>query len=180
MSTAVQAQLVRLNTTSGIFESIGDGIPLDVKEQVDLLDVTLSTDTAIYADGDLLADTQSIANAFLKAGGTLVLNSVLVYDEDDQGVAMDLVFLSAANTLGTENAAPSITDALARDIVGKLSIATGDYTDLGGVRVAQKTDLNMILKAAGTSRILYVAAITRGGTPTYTASGIRLKLGVRY
>jgi hypothetical protein len=142
-----------------------------------LLEVTLSVDTAIYAADDLLADTQAIAGAVPQNGGSLLLQSVELLDEDDQGVAMDLVFLDANVSLGTENSAPSVTDANARNILGYVSIATGDYKDLGGSRIATVKNVNLILKATSATRTIYVAAITRGGTPTYTAAGLKLRLG---
>lgn len=186
MSTAVQLETlnsdgsrVPVNSTNPLsIAGTATEIHLGtVTGHLSLIEVTLSLDTAIYADGDLLADTQVVTNAMRVNDALGVLKSVLLVDEDDQGVALDLVFLSANNTLGTENAVPSISDANAREILGTVNIATGDYVDLGGVRVATKRDLNLMVKPATGTRNLYVAAITRGGTPTYTASGIRLRLG---
>lgn len=143
-----------------------------------LMSVTLSLDTSIYAADDLLADTQIVTGAFRFAGGGGVLESIQLLDEDDQGIGMDLIFLDANNTLGTENSAPSITDANARAILGKVNIASTDYIDLGGSRIATKTGVGLVLKAVSGSRDFYVAAITRSGTPTYTANGIKLRLGL--
>ena len=140
------------------------------------VDVTLSLDTAAYAADDLMADTQVVANAMRVNDGTGVLQSVVVLDEDDQGTGFDLVFLSANNSLGSENAAVSVTDAGARDILGLISIAASDFTDLGGCRIATRTGIGLVVKPAAGTRNLYVAAITRGA-PTYTAAGVRLRLG---
>lgn len=144
----------------------------------EVLDVTLSLDTNAYSDGDVLADTQEIANAVRVPGGTAILQSVQVLDEDDQGCALTLVFSSGSGTLGTENAAPSISDANARNILGYVSVAALDYIDLGGSRIATIRGAGLVLKAAAGATSLYIAAITRGGTPTYTAAGIKLKLGL--
>lgn len=143
-----------------------------------LADLTLSLDTNAYSDGDLLADTQELANAVRISGGRALLQSLHVLDEDDQGVALDVVFLSANNTLGTENSAPTVSDANARDILGIVRVGAGDFIDLGGSRSATLSGLGLALKAAEGSTSLYVAAITRGGSPTYTAAGIRLKFGL--
>jgi hypothetical protein len=139
------------------------------------VDVTLSLDTSAYADGDLLADTQEVSGALTVANGTGVIQSITVIDEDDQGVAMDLVFLSANNTLGTENSAPSITDAHARDILGRVRVNASDYIDLGGVRIATVVGVGIGIKAGSGVDDIWVAAITRGA-PTYTASGVRLRI----
>jgi len=143
-----------------------------------LVDVTLSLDTSAYASGDLLADTQVVSSALRVNDGKGILHSVTVIDEDDQGVAFDLYFLSANNTLGSENSAPSISDANARDILTKVSIATTDYYDLGGVRVAEVHGLNRVIKAASGSTSIYVAAVNGTGTPTFTASGLKLRVGI--
>ena len=144
-----------------------------------VVDVTLSLDTGGYADGDVLADTQSVASVFREAGGRVELQSVHVLDEDDNGIAFDLIFLNANTSLGSENSAPDITDSEARDIVGRVSIATGDYIDLGACRIADKVNIGLVMQATSASTTLYLGAITRGGTPTYTASGIKLKLAFR-
>lgn len=141
-----------------------------------VLDVTLTLDTAIYADGDLLADVQSVGNAVRINNGTGILQSVRVLDEDDQGIGMDLVFITSNSTFGTENAAPTITDTLARDILGIVSISSSDFIDLGGSRVATKTGIGLGIIPTTGARTVYMAAITRGGTPTYTANGLRVRL----
>lgn len=144
----------------------------------DVLNVTPTLDTSIYADGDLLSDTQAIADAFRIPGGSAMLQSVNVLDEDDQGVALDLIFLSANNKLGTINSAPTVSDASARDILGIVRVGAGDFIDLGGCRVATLSGLGLMMEAASASTTLYLATVTRGGTPTYTAAGLKLKLGL--
>lgn len=141
-----------------------------------IVDVTLSLDTSIYASGDVMADTQVVTGAMRVADGTGTLSSIVVFDEDDQGIAFDLVFFSANRALGTENSAPNISDANARDVLGIVSIAGGDFIDLGGVKIANKVNVGLPVRPATGTADIYVGAITRG-TPTYTASGVRLRLG---
>ena len=143
-----------------------------------VVEVTLSLDTSAYASGDVLADTQVVTAALSIKNGKGVLQSVLLIDEDDQGAALDLYFLSADVVMGTENAAPSITDANARSILAVVPVATTDYKDLGGVRVANLAGLNRVLKAVAGTPDIYVAAVNGSGSPTYTASGLRLRLGI--
>ena len=114
--------------------AVSDANPVPVPGGA-LIDVTLSLDTSAYASGDVLADTQEIANAMRVIDGTAILESLILLDEDDQGVALDLYFFNANVAMGTENSAPSISDANARNLLGKVAGATGDYTDLGGVKV---------------------------------------------
>lgn len=140
-----------------------------------LVSLTPVLDTSIYADGEILFDTIVMASTFLSASGTNRLESIHVLDEDDQGVAFDLVFLNALTSLGTINVAPSISDANARNIIGFRSVSSADYIDLGGARIATPYCAPLVLATGATN--LWVAGITRGGTPTYTASGLKLKFG---
>lgn len=151
--------------------------PLPVATPVSHVDVTLSLDTSAYTAGDVLADTQVVTNAMRANDSLGILQSVVAIDEDDQGAAFDLHFFSANGSLGTENAAPSTADADARTWLGKVSIGTGDWIDLGGVRVASIANIGLAVKPASGTRNLYVGVINGSGTPTYTASGIKLRLG---
>lgn len=141
-----------------------------------MLNVTLSLDTSIYASGDVLADTQVVTDytSLFGASGAAVLTSLTVIDEDDQKAAFDVYFLDANVTMGTENAAPSITDANARNILGFVSIATADYKDIGGVSIAC---IKNIWLPANAPLGMWVAVVNGSGTPTYTASGVKLRLG---
>ena len=139
-------------------------------------EVTLSLDTNAYASGDVLAEVQEVTGALRSAALTGVIQSLAVLDKDDQGEALDVVFFKASASLGTENAAVSISDADADKILGVVEVAAGDFVDLVNSQLAVKANLSIVAAvASGTS--IYVGAISRG-TGTYTASGITLKIGI--
>lgn len=142
----------------------------------EVVEVALTVDTSIYAAGDVLSDTAAFTGVPVN-GGRARLVSLAVIDEDDQGAALDLIFFSANVSLGTKNLPPDISDANARNVLGHVSIAGTDYVDLGGVRVATKSGLDLLLESAAGSKSVYVGSITRG-TPTHTANGLRLRLGL--
>jgi len=140
--------------------------------------ITLSLDTNIYASGDVLADTQAVTGAIRSAGASAILQSLSLLDKDDQTAAgIDLVFLNANVSLGTENAAPNISDSNAAAILGIVSLVAGDFIDVGGAKVATKANIGLLVTPA-TGTTIYVAAITRG-SPTQTAAGIVLTLGLK-
>ena len=144
----------------------------------DVLALTPTLDTAIYADGDVLFDTVAIANAANSGVEFMQVVTINVLDEDDQGAAFDLLFLDSNVSIGTVNAAVSVTDANARSILGRVSVASGDYYDLGGCRIATvRLSGPLALKVAAGATTLYVAGVSRG-TGTYTASGMKLKIGI--
>ena len=144
---------------------------------VQYVDVTFTLDTSAYGSGDLIADSQVITGACPAAGVPAVLHSVHLIDEDDQKVAVDLVFFDANVSMGTENSAPSISDANARNCLGIVSIAAADYKDFGGVSIATKDSIGKVVKPATGTADIYVAIVSNASTPTYTASGLRGRFG---
>lgn len=144
----------------------------------DVIDVTLVTDTNAYADNDVLVVPQKVVGFFTSPGGTRRLKSVVLLDEADQAQDVDLLFFNADATLGTINAAVSMTDADARKVIGAVSLVAADYVDLVNGQIAVKQGLDWILKAADDEADLWIGAVCRSGTPTYAASSLKLKLGV--
>lgn len=142
-----------------------------------IVDVTLSAAAEAYTANDLVADTQEIVGAVRVAGGSGVINFVRLLDGDDQGAAMDLYFVGASDSWGTEGGAVAPTDAEAAEIFGSVSIAASEYTDLIASQEATKPNQNIPFKAPDGSTSIWVVAVTRG-TPTYTASGLKLRLGI--
>jgi len=125
----------------------------------------------------VLADTQAMANIARANAKGMLLHSLVVVDQDDQGGALDLVFLRKNVSLGAENGAVAISDADAANIQGIISIAAADYKDLGGVRVATKTGVGLLLVPGAGTRTLYIGAVSQDAK-TYTANGIVVRLGV--
>ena len=141
----------------------------------DLLDVTLVLSTDQYASGDVLVVPQEIAGAMRVNGGTGVIQSIEVLDKDDQGGILDLVFFSESASLGTINAAVSISDTDAALKLGTVEIVAADYVDFINSQSVTIPNVGIGLKAAADSRSLWIGAISRD-TKTYTASGIVLRI----
>ena len=144
------------------------------------IEITLSLDTNQYDSGDLLADTQELPEAVFE-NGTAILQSVALLDLDDQGGALDLLILGSDTSMGTENNAFGPSDNDADEILTIVSIEATDYIDLANSQLATKNGadigLGVVLKASSeTDSSLYLAAVSRD-TKTYTAAGIKVKLG---
>lgn len=137
-------------------------------------EVNLTVDTSAYASGDLLSDRVEVSICSLLAGEKLQgeVIGITLLDKDDEGAAIDLIFLDSDVSLGTINSAPTLSDANAQAVFGAVSVTS--YTDLGGCRVANPYHEPLPFESADGS--IYVAAIVRGA-PTYTAAtDLRLKL----
>lgn len=145
----------------------------------DVFTFTPTLDTNIYAADDLLFDATEITNFMRVVGGRGIIQSITVIDKDDQGVAFDLFSSPVTVDFGTVNSAPSISDADAILGVQRICrVESSDYLDLGGCRVATITNIGLLVEADAASRSMFWAAVTRGGTPTYTAAGLVLRIGV--
>ena len=139
--------------------------------------LTISLDTSAYAAGDVLFDFQEVADAARESGGSVLIQSITVVDADDQKAAMDIKVASAAVSLGTENGVPDISDADAATVQHLYSITASDYKDMGGVSHATIGNLGIVVGAAAGSTSIYIGGITQG-TPTHTASGLKLIIGL--
>lgn len=144
----------------------------------DVVSVTLVTDTSAYADNDVLVVPQEVTGFYRVKGGTVVLRSVVLLDEADQGQDLDLVFLNASGSLGTINGATNATDAVAATIVGTVRLVAADYDDYVNSQVITKTGLYLPMQAADGTTSVWIGAMCRSGTPTYAASSLKLKLGI--
>lgn len=150
-----------------------------VGTNADVISVTHSLDTSAYASGDLVADTQEIPGVMRVAGGQAVLDSIVILDEDDQGVVLNFVFSQVSTTFGTENSAPNISDANLATAQGHVAFATTDYVDVGGAKIGTRSNIGLPMESASGSTSLYVAIVNGAGTPTFTATGLKVKYGFR-
>ena len=148
---------------------------------VDLISVTPSTTAEVCSDGEIIFDNEKIENLVGVKGGSCILQSVTLLDDDDNGAAIDLIFFNASSSLGTEGSPittnDAVTPAVPDAIIGVVNIS--NYCDGVNWTVGHKENIGLVLKAASDSRDIYVAAINRsGGDKSYTAAGLLLKLGV--
>ena len=148
------------------------------KMDVDLIDVDLVTDTDATADNGVISNPVEIANAVSVNAGTSILQSVQLIDDDDDGAMIDLVFTQVSTNLGTVNGAIDAAASVAASILGVVSITS--YFDGIAWQIAQKTNIGLVLKAAASTKSIYVGAINRnGGAVTKTAADdLHLRLGI--
>jgi hypothetical protein len=134
--------------------------------------VTPVLDATTYAAGDVLfAATELDFGNQLVSG---VIRHASILDQDDQAAqTITLYFAGETFTLGTVDSAISISAGDAAKLLGTANVTTS--TDLVGGRFGQNTAIDLPFSVNAGS--LYVAAST-GGTPTHTASGLRLRVTI--
>jgi len=147
---------------------------LDVGTSATVVEVTPTLDTNAYASGDRLGSIMTLTDAARLLGGTATLLDVSVVDQAKQCVAVDILFFDESPTVASaDNAAIDIADAQMIDkFLGRVSIATTDWTNLAGNCEASPAQSAKIMKAISTSKNLYALAVVRSGTPTFAAGSL--------
>jgi len=147
---------------------------------VDVITLTPDTATETCSDGEVIFQADELENVVAVEGGTCIVQSIGVLDDDDHGGAIDIVFMDTTGLLdagddgGTIDAADgAIPDA----ILGVVNIS--NYFDGVAWKYGHKENIGLVLKAAASTKSIYVAAVNRsGGDLTWTAAGLRLKIGI--
>ena len=141
-------------------------------------DVSPTVTTNACSDGEIIFNATKIENMVSTKGGSCIIQSVELIDDDDNGATIDLVFFNALLTLGTAGGPIDAADGAVPDnILGVVKVT--NYFDGINWQIGHKNNIGLVIKAADTVRDVYVAAINRhGGAKTWTAAGIKLKIGV--
>ena len=146
-----------------------------------VLDHTPTCDTSAYAQNDVLFNFGALTlgagvSAARPVRGTI--NNFALLDKDDNGNQISVFFSdSSSASLGTVNSAVSITDAHAATILGYVDTGA-TYEDMIGCKVIRPSAFapNPFIS---TDDKIYVGGVLRGSaTPTHTAAGITMRIGV--
>lgn len=132
-----------------------------------------------YASGDLLgAGALKISGAVIDTKGLSILRTVVITDKSNQKQAIDLLFFNEdPGNVGTDNAAVDISSAvLASGFIGRVSVATGDYTTVKSATNAEATkNLEMLLAAKTKSVDIWIVPVIRGAATYVGASDLTIK-----
>ena len=149
------------------------------KMDVDVITLTPDTATEECLAGDVIFQADELPNMVSVPAGTCMVHSIGVLDDDDNGQAIDIVFMDTTGLLDAgddggeiDAAAGVIPDA----ILGVVQITS--YFDGIAWQYGYKTNIGLVLKAAAGTKSIYVSAVNRGSTATWTAAGLRLQIGV--
>jgi hypothetical protein len=148
------------------------------------IDQQLTTDTGIYASGDVLVATVAVPLVGATIGDMprVKIEQITIIDKDALSGAFDIVILDDNKSLGTINAAVSISDADSLSVVKTVSVTSSNYTTLtsGGQAVAN-IDLAapIYVQPPAGANSFYIGLISRD-TKTYTASALYLRLAVQF
>ena len=149
------------------------------KMDVDVITLTPDTATEECAAGDVIFQADELPNMVSVNAGTCMVHSIGVLDDDDNGQAIDIVFMDTTGLLdaGDDGGTIDAADGVIPDaIIGVVQITS--YFDGIAWQYGYKTNIGLVLKAPSDSKSIYVSAVNRGSTATWTAAGLRLQIGV--
>ena len=128
--------------------------------------------TTAYAANDVVGTRMQLGPIEAPAK----LTSITVIDRSAQAAALEVIFFEknpSASTL-TDNAAPTLNATEVGNIVARVPVAAADYAAaINGVRVANVSNLNRIVKGSNLTAVLVTS-----GTPTYALGALTLKFGI--
>lgn len=104
------------------------------------------------------------------SGGSGKLVSLSVSDKSGQGVALVLLLFNQDFTATADNAGISVSAADQLNMIGSVSIATGDYVSLGSGKGKTATLKNIQLVLEGATDNNVYGQLYTTGTPTYTST----------
>ena len=156
--------------------------------------VTPTLDTGAYADDDVFFNSTEIPSAVIGNGGASKLIGLTILNEDDVAHDIDIVFMQKSTDLGTINdvvgSNSKWTNVLAK-AAGVLGVVKVDwslssidfvnnlvFTTANANPSAKSEGLPILLQAEDNSTSVFMAAISRGGTPTVAADDYEIILHV--
>jgi hypothetical protein len=159
--------------------------PLPVRSVSTVIKPTISTDTAIYAPLDVIgaaatSGVVTITGAARESGGTGVIETISLFDDDNEKSPISLLFFDAAPASGTytANGALALSAGDKAKYIGRVNIYASDYETLGGDAFVCLRGVGLAFKCSG-SADLFMIPLVSSGTPTYTAStDLQMALGI--
>jgi len=110
------------------------------------------------------------------------VEGVTIVDIDEEGPELNLVLFAADFTAVADNAAFDVTAGEETRVIGVVNIASGDFKDVGGCKVATKGNLKIPFKlteTAAAKRGRIYGQLVTAGTPTYTTTAdLIISIGV--
>ena len=133
---------------------------------------TPTVSTTAYAANDVVGTRMQLGPTDAPAK----LTSITVIDRSAQAAALEVIFFEKNPSVSTlnDNAAPTLNATEVGTIVARVPVAAADYAAaINGVRVANVSNLNRIVKGSNLTAVLVTS-----GTPTYALGALTLKFGI--
>ena len=153
------------------------------KMDVDLIDVTLTTAIGTINDDYVVSSAIEIPNAVAVNGGTAIIQSILLYNDDNsvESPGLELIFAQQDTDIGTIDAAITMEDVDAiGNILGSTTVTNWSIMKAGDHEFAVKSNIGLVVKAASGTTSIYAHVINRSGgnyTPSSTTA-LTARIGI--
>jgi hypothetical protein len=134
---------------------------------------TITVSTGAYTAGDSIGGKITLQDAMrvngINALGSGILSGITLLDRSNQKPELEIfIFEShpAAATITDNDAFVFSTDDL--KVIGKVVVATADWTTTDSKAVAEMSNLNIVVKAVGEAHLY--AALVATGAPDFVAT----------
>ena len=147
-------------------------MPRYTLDDVVVIRPTITVDTAIYAALDVIGGQLTLTNALRENGGSGILQSITIIDDDNEKAAFDIVLFGAdPGGTTTDNNAWVHASGDPAKILGRITVSASDYVTMvtGSLAIACIRNIGLPVRNSEDTRDLY-ALIIATGTPTYTAT----------
>ena len=140
--------------------------------------ITPTTATAEAGANEVIFQADELANFMSVKGGTAIIQSITLLDDNDFGETIDIVFMDDSSLLdATSDGGSAIDgpDGTADNILGVVTIST--YFDGVNWKFGQKDNIGLVIKAVSTTRSVWLSAVNRGTARDWDTDGLHLKIG---
>jgi len=148
----------------------------DVRIYDNVVEIELFCDTAVHAANDVVCQPIELP-LIARPNGCAVITNITLGDYDDQGAALDLVFLSEPTTVGANNATFAIPDTQLDHVLGCIPSSAGAYTNLDQNQVLTIRNCGLIVQPRPNTPSSVWVAVRTTGTPTYASGRLHLRVG---
>ena len=129
----------------------------------------VTTDTTAYAVGDVILPAEKLGDVTLRAASGAMLTNLSVADVDEVSPGLDFHFFSSEVSVGSGNAAFTVTDSDAEHYCGKSTVTSADYVDEGAFTFAAEDSLSLAIVSGGENSDVWVV-ITATAAVTFTST----------
>ena len=149
-----------------------------------VITVTATTDAEGVAQNKVVAQSIEIPSAVYNKGGSALIKSITLLDENETSIVCDVIFSSSSAAITDDEGkavgedVADLDDAL-HNASGWVSLVAGDHTDMVDARIVCKSGIDLMVNAADDSRSIYMHIINRGSTTTFAAvDDVKVKIGL--
>jgi hypothetical protein len=141
--------------------------------------ITPTTATAEAGTDEVIFQADELANFMSEKGGTAIIQSITILDDNDFGESIDIVFMDTSGVLDATSDAGSAIDAadgvIPQAILGFVNVS--NYFDGVAWKVGQKDNIGLAIQSASTTRSIWISAVNRGTARDWDTDGLHLKIG---